>query len=87
MKGSFFQRHLVEGSFAVAKSWPEQVRLSEGKKPLNAEFEQWTSQLQGQENGVVKVNGVAQENGSVKLNGIVDEVDDESAGPKIRLRK
>ena len=87
MKGSFFQRHLVENSFAVAKSWPEQTRLSEGKKPLNAEFEQWTCQLQGHENGVVKVNGVAHENGSAKLNGVVDNSDDESAGPGIRLWK
>ena len=87
MKGSFFQRHLVEDSFAVAKSWPEQVRLSEGTKPTNAEFEQWTSQLQRQENGIGEVNGVAHANGYAKLNGIVDEFDEESAGQGIRLRK
>lgn len=46
MKGSFFQRHLVEDSFMVAKSWPEQVKLGQGEKPLNAEYEQWTLQLQ-----------------------------------------
>ncbi len=45
MKGSFFQRHLVEESFAVAKSWPEQVKLGSGEKPRNAEYEQWTGQL------------------------------------------
>lgn len=87
MKGSFFQRHLVEDSFAVAKSWPEQKRLSEGKKPLNAEFEQWTCQLQRQENGVIKVNGVAQENGFAKVNGFVDGFDDENTGKGITLRK
>ncbi len=91
MKGSFFQRHLVEESFAVAKTWPEQVRLCEGGKPANAEFEEWTTQLEEQEgrvkwagkvNGVgkgCKVNGVAKENGNgtVKVNGFLDEVDDE----------
>ena len=87
MKGSFFQRHLVENSYAVAKSWPEQTRLSGGEKPLNAEFEQWTRHLQGQENGVAKVKSVAHEKASAKLNGAVDEFDDESAGPGIRLRK
>lgn len=30
----------------VAKSWPEQVKLDQGVKPLNAEYEQWTIQLQ-----------------------------------------
>lgn len=77
----------MENSFAVAKYWPEQTRLSEGKKPLNAEFEQWICQLQGQENGIFKVNGAAHENGSAKLNWVVDEFDNESAGPGIRLRK
>ena len=57
MKGSFFQRHLVEDSFAAAKSWPEQVKLSEGTKPTNADYEQWTCQLQREVNGVGKVNG------------------------------
>ena len=42
MKGSFFQGHLVEDSFMVAKSWPEQVKLDPGIKPLNAEYEQST---------------------------------------------
>ena len=46
MKGSFFQRHLVEDAFASAKSWPEQVKLDSGSKPTNAEFEQWTLQLE-----------------------------------------
>ena len=87
MKGSFFQRHLVEDSFLAAKTWPEQMKLSEGKKPTNAEFEQWTCHLQRQENGVVKVNGVTHENGSAKLNGIVDDFDDEGTGQGIRLRK
>ena len=45
MKGSFFQRHLVEESFASAKSWPEQARLEPSSKPTNAEYEQWTLQL------------------------------------------
>lgn len=87
MKGSFFQRHLVEDSFAVAKSWPDQMRLSEGQKPSNAEFEQWTCQLQRQENGVDEFNGIAQVNGFAKLNGVVDGSDTENAGQGIKFRK
>lgn len=58
MKGSFFQRHLVEDSFAVARSWPEQVKLSEGLKPTNAEFERWTCQLEREDGVDDKGNGV-----------------------------
>lgn len=65
MRGSFFQRHLVEDSWATAKSWPAQVQLSEGAKPTNAEFEPWTRQLQCE----VNRNG--------KVNGYVDRVDEE----------
>ena len=91
MKGSFLQRHLVEESFAVAKAWPEQKRLSEGGKPTNAEFEQWTVQLEGEGNGARKlneiVNGIGKENGSAKINGFTDEFDDDGAAQGIRLRK
>ena len=45
MKGSFFQRHLVHQAYSVGKSWSEQVQLSSGSKPTNAEFEQWTVNL------------------------------------------
>lgn len=38
MKGSWFQRHLVEESYSEAKSWREQVVMDRGK-PLNAEYE------------------------------------------------
>jgi hypothetical protein len=44
MKGSWFQRHLVEDSYSKAKTWEEQVALDRGK-PLNAEYEQWTVDL------------------------------------------
>lgn len=44
MKGSCFQRHLVEDSYAKAKSWEEQVVLDRGK-PLNAEYELMTTDL------------------------------------------
>ena len=56
MKGSFFQRHLVEESFSTRRSWSEQAELSSGAKPTNAEYEQWTLQLGHKTNGVV--NGV-----------------------------
>ena len=98
MKGSFFQRHLVEESFAVAKAWPEQVKLSEGAKPLNAEFEHWTRQLEGQANGLVEikgtagpVNGIPEEHGSsVMVNGMFTDgglEDEGAAAQRIRLRK
>lgn len=87
MKGSFFQRHLVEDSFAVAKSWPDQMKLSEGTKPKNAEFEQWTIQLQEQENGTTEVNGVVRENGSAKMDGLVDGFDDNSTVRGMKLRR
>ena len=93
MKGSFFQRHLVEESFAVAKAWPEQVKLSEGSKPTNAEFEQWTRQLEGEgeRNGAVKrngtVNGIGKANASAEVNGFTGESDDEGAAQRIRFRK
>ncbi|KAL8792096.1 MAG: hypothetical protein Q9195_005271 [Heterodermia aff. obscurata] len=90
MKGSFFQRHLVEESFAVAKAWPEQVKLSEGPKPLNAEFEQWTRLLEENGNGVVEINGpangIAKENRSAKVNGFTDGYEDEDAAQGIRFR-
>ena len=63
MRGSYFQRHLVEDSFAVAKAWPEQVKLAKGGKPGNAEYEQWTCQLHRDEK---QVNGVAHDYGIVK---------------------
>lgn len=61
----------------MAKAWPEQKRLSEGGKPTNAEFEQWTRQLEGEGSGAVKlngtVNGIGKENGSAKVNEFTDE--------------
>ena len=80
MKGSFFQRHLAEQSFAKAKSWPEQVELSNRGRPTNAEYELWTQQLHQEINGIVdhkdvdrapKVNTIADSNGSHKANGTI----------------
>ncbi|KAK0513964.1 hypothetical protein JMJ35_003686 [Cladonia borealis] len=80
MKGSFFQRHLAEQSFAKAKSWPEQVELSNKGRPTNAEYELWTQQLHQEVNGIVdhkdvnrapKVNTIADSNGSHKANGTI----------------
>ena len=83
MKGSFFQRHLAEQSFAKAKSWPEQVELSKKGRPTNAEYELWTQQLHREVNGIVdpnaiqdvnrahKVNTIADSNGSHKANGTI----------------
>ena len=42
MKGSLFQRHLVNESFAAEKSWDGQVHLEPVSKPTSAEFEPWT---------------------------------------------
>lgn len=78
MKGSFFQRHLVEQSFTKAKSWPEQVELSNAARPTNAEYELWTQQLHREVNGVAEpneirnVNGVTDSGGIHKVNTIVD---------------
>lgn len=44
MKGSWFQRHLVEESYSKAKTWEEQVALGR-VKPQNAEYGQWTVDL------------------------------------------
>ena len=75
----------------MAKAWPEQERLCEGGKPTNAEFEQWTCQLEGEGNVAIKLNGsmngIGEENGSAKVNGFTDEFDDEGAVQEIRLRK
>ncbi len=78
MKGSFFQRHLIEQSFTEAKSWPEQVELSKKAKPTNAEYELWTQQLHREVNGAVEpkaihnVNGVMDSTGIHKVNTIMD---------------
>lgn len=81
MKGSFFQRHLVEESFTVAKSWPEQVKLDLGGKPRNAEYELWTGQLhqdvdrdddvKAKANGVVDGFANGQSKGD-QVNGFAD---------------
>ena len=42
MKGSFFQRHLVNDAFTAEKPWSRQVLLEPVTKPTNAEFEPWT---------------------------------------------
>ena len=78
MKGSFFQRHLVEESFAAAKPWPEQAQLSGGGKPTNAEFEQWTCQLEEVDKkiGEVTWNGVVDR--ADKVNGLVNGIHDHS---------
>ena len=81
MKGSFLQRHLVDESFAVAKPWPEQVKLDSGKNPPTAEYELWTGQMhqdidrddevKAKANGVVDgvANGYSRED---QVNGSVD---------------
>lgn len=57
VKGSWFQRHLVEDSYAHAKSWEEQLLLDQGK-PLNAEYEALTTDLSETENGLTNGNHV-----------------------------
>ena len=70
----------------MAKAWPEQVKLSEGAKPLNAEFEQWTRQLEGAVEVNGTVNGVANENRSAKVNGFTNGFEDEGAPQRIRFK-
>ena len=70
MKGSYFQRHLVEESFAEAKSWPEQMELSKKARPTNAEYELWTQQLHREVNGAVEPNEIHNVNGVTDTNGI-----------------
>lgn len=74
MKGSWFQRHLVEESYVHAKSWEEQVALDKGK-PLNAEYEALTTDMsesaKPMTNGVhVNGNGVHADGSGTKTNGL-----------------
>ena len=79
MKGSFFQRHLVEDSYSTARPWVEQVKLSSGDKPTNAEYEQWTLQLHQEEdkaaNGLNKIHGVKGVNDLKEVNGFHSKYD------------
>jgi hypothetical protein len=68
MKGSWFQRHLVEESYTKAKSWDEQVALDQGKV-LNAEYEQWTVDLSPPAKNALATNGVKKVNGH-RTNGV-----------------
>ena len=81
----------------MAKAWPEQVKLSEGAKPANAEFELWTRQLEGHAHGLVDVkgaagpvNGVPKGSGSsAVVNGVFADGglgDEGAAAERIRLR-
>lgn len=82
MKGSFFQRRLVEESFSAAKPWHEQVKLSSGAKPTNAEFEPWTLAM-GHEVGRVpnsSMNGSVNGNANEGMHGDVNGVHGVSLG-------
>ncbi|KAK0634260.1 hypothetical protein B0T17DRAFT_512853 [Bombardia bombarda] len=65
MKGSWFQRHLVEESYTKARTWDEQLALDIGK-PTNAEYEPWTVDLTLKQPFNDRVNGV---NGKATTNG------------------
>ncbi|KAI9841067.1 MAG: hypothetical protein M1837_001038 [Sclerophora amabilis] len=52
MKGSYFQRHLVEHAYSSALSWGGQDKLSSGAKPTNAEFEVWNTDLSTLADGI-----------------------------------
>ena len=45
MKGSFFQRHMVQDAFTVQKPWQEQMKMEFPTKPLSGEFEPYTTDL------------------------------------------
>lgn len=66
MKGSWFQRHLVQESYSKSKSWGEQAMLDKGKV-LNAEYEPWTNDLMQQPN---EVKTTRTEIGGLDSNGV-----------------
>lgn len=45
MRGSFFQRHLVNEAYVSQQSWAQQEKLEAPSKPENAEFELWTTDI------------------------------------------
>ncbi|KAH6644194.1 hypothetical protein C7974DRAFT_16358 [Boeremia exigua] len=45
MKGSFFQRHLINEAYVSERSWARQEQLEASSKPENAEFELWTTDI------------------------------------------
>ncbi|KAI3327495.1 hypothetical protein F4824DRAFT_506935 [Ustulina deusta] len=73
LKGSWFQRHLVEESYNSAKSWDEQVALDQGKL-LNAEYEPMTTDLM-QNNNDKNLDNPRKVNGMSEGTGICDVVE------------
>lgn len=65
MKGSWFQRHLVQDAFSVQKPWEELKKMEFLTKPLSGDFEPYTTDLaKGKPQRAIRpVNGV---NGSGK---------------------
>ena len=45
MKQSPTQRRLAHDSYVAEKIWAEQVHLSSGSKPTNAQHEAWTTDM------------------------------------------
>ena len=78
MKRSFFQRRLVQDSYKAAKPWEEQVKLSSGPKPTNAEYESWTTDLTSNVSGVIKAYPSDSSSAPTEdSNGHVDKLRDE----------
>lgn len=82
MKGSIFQRHLVNEAYVAQQPWARQEELEAPSKPENAEFELWTTDMDpkplslgpvGYEKGLWNPkNGSSNEKGLVhrKINGV-----------------
>ncbi|KAJ4993961.1 hypothetical protein SVAN01_00438 [Stagonosporopsis vannaccii] len=82
MKGSYFQRHLVNEAYVSQQSWARQEELEASSKPENAEFELWTTDIDprplalgpvGYEKGLWNAkNKLSEEKGLVhrKTNGV-----------------
>lgn len=74
MKGSFFQRHLVNGAYASQQSWAGQEDLEAPSKPENAEYELWTTDIDprpldlgpvGYEKGLWNANKISSKDGGL----------------------
>lgn len=55
MKGQPFTKRLIHDSFSTKSSWPEQVELSKGLNPRNAEYQYWVEDIAEQRSDKNKI--------------------------------
>ncbi len=72
MKGQPLLRRLIHNAYAAKSSWFEQVELSKGPKPTNAEYEEWVVDLAERRSGSNRIAtaGLDVEEPSVKTDGL-----------------